>query len=257
MMFMKSFNQYLPITLFILGIISFITGLCFIYYDGVRAIYRDIIVSIPIYKFETLWPGNYVNTVSIPLNMIYVKDGEINRPANYVYTLSIPWSNCSGGGSIGIALSGRKLLRNTSLDIIVEVYGCDDGCTLILSQNIPRVDGGCVADEYGLFSCKTEFKVLENFLKYKYLNFSLIPTQGLVIDEFLTGSTISCTFNYTIPYPTLKLRDVEVQPYILNIPYYDFTGLRNGLILSLTGLLLILVSIYVKIVTTSNSANQN
>jgi hypothetical protein len=250
---MKSFNQYLPITLFILGMISFITGLCFIYYDGVRVSYRDIIVSIPLYKFETLWPGNYVSTVSIPLNMIYVKYGEVSRTTNYVYTVNIPWSNCSGGDFIGIALSGRKLLRNTSLDIIVEVYGCDDECTLILSQNIPRVEGGCVADEYGLFSCKTEFKVLENFLKYKYLNFSLIPAQGLVIDEFLTGSVISCTFNYTIPYPTLKLRDVEVQPYILNIPYYDFTGLRNGLILSLTGLLLILVSVYVKIVMASNS----
>ena len=237
--------------------ISFITGLCFIYYDGVRVSYRDIIVSLPLYKFETLWPGDYVSTVSIPLNMIYVKYGEVSRTTNYVYTVNIPWSNCSGGNFIGIALSGRKLLRNTSLDIIVEVYGCDDECTLILSQNIPRVEGGCVVDDYGLFSCKTEFKVLENFLKYKYLNFSLIPTQGLVIDEFLTGSVISCTFNYTVPYPTLKLRDVEVRPYILNIPYYDFTGLRNGLILSLTGLLLILVSIYVKIVMTNDSANRN
>ncbi len=80
-----------------------------------------------------------------------------------------------------------------------------------------------------------------------YFNFTLIPAYGLAIETFSANTILDCTFSYTLAHPELRVKSIGYQPLIIHTPYLDVSGLKKGLISSLTGLLLILLSIYIRI----------
>jgi hypothetical protein len=185
------------------------------------------------------------------MSLEILRERNIVKPTNYIYNVSIPWSNCRGGNVIGLYLSGYRSVGHVSDNISIKIYGCkEEGCELIFDQDIFNLKNTCIT--YPGFVCKTDFNVSDSILNYKYLNFSLIPARGLVIEDFGVGTTLTCTFNYTLTHPELRIGTVTPQPLFLKVPeYIDTSGLRNGLVLSLIGLLLVLISIYIKIYFTS------
>ncbi|MFZ8823864.1 MAG: hypothetical protein ACO2O0_06930, partial [Desulfurococcales archaeon] len=82
--------------------------------------------------------------------------------------------------------------------------------------------------------CKGEFTVPRGILKYKYFNFTLIPAYGLAIETFSANTIIDCTFSYTLAHPELRVKSIGYQPLIIHTPYLDVTGLKKGLMSSLT-----------------------
>jgi hypothetical protein len=186
------------------------------------------------------------------MSLEILRERNIVKPTNYIYNVSIPWSNCRGGNVIGLYLSGYRLVENVSDNVSIKIYGCkEEGCELIFDQDILNLKNACY-NVSGKFGCKTEFNMPSSILNYKYLNFSLIPARGLVIIDFGVGTTLTCTFNYTLKHPELRIGTVTPQPLFLKVPeYIDTSGLINGLVLSLIGLLLVLISIYIKIYFTA------
>jgi len=234
----------------VIGVIIFSIGISQIYYEGVKVFYRYVNIDIPIINFVTEWPGNY--SVNVNMSLEILRERNIVKPSNYIYNVSIPWSNCRGGNVIGLYLSGYRLVENVSDNVSIKIYGCkEEGCELIFDQDILNLKNACY-NVSGKFGCKTEFNMPSSILNYKYLNFSLIPARGLVIIDFGVGTTLTCTFNYTLTRPELRIGTVTPQPLFLKVPeYIDTSGLRNGLVLSLIGLLLVLISIYIKIYFTA------
>jgi hypothetical protein len=243
------YHKYLPLLILVIGVIIFSIGISQIYYEGVKVFYRYVNIDIPIINFVTEWPGNY--SVSVNISLEILRERKIVEPTNYIYNVSIPWSNCRGGNVIGLYLSGYRSVGHVSDNISIKIYGCKEkGCELIFDQDIFNLENACVT--YPGFVCKTDFNVSDSILNYKYLNFSLIPARGLVIEDFGVGTTLTCTFNYTLKHPELRIGTVTPQPLFFKVPeYIDTSGLRNGLVLSLIGLLLVLISIYIKIYFTA------
>jgi len=244
------YHKYLSLLILVIGVIIFSIGISQIYYEGVKVFYRYVNIDIPIINFVTEWPGNY--SVNVNMSLEILRERNIVKPSNYIYNVSIPWSNCKGGNVIGLYLSGYRLVENVSDNVSIKIYGCkEEGCELIFDQDILNLKNACY-NVSGKFGCKTEFNMPSSILNYKYLNFSLIPARGLVIIDFGVGTTLTCTFNYTLTRPELRIGTVTPQPLFLKVPeYIDTSGLRNGLVLSLIGLLLVLISIYIKIYFTA------
>jgi len=243
------YRSYISFLLLVLGGLLFAIGSWFIYYEGVRIHYDHTLVSIHSYDFVLEWPGNYTVSASIPLEMVRV--GLISKPMSYVYNVSIPWSSCNGGNLIGFGLQANRWL-NVSWDILINVYACDEECEMLFNATLGLIEGEkgvwcMVSRDRGVLECKGEFTVPRGILKYKYFNFTLIPAYGLVIETFSTNTILDCTFSYTLAHPELRVKSIGYQPLILHTPYLDVTGLKKGLISSLTGLLLILLGIYIRI----------
>jgi hypothetical protein len=240
---------YLSLTLLLVGIIISIAGLYFILIEGIRVYYKDLNLVVPVYEVSTKWPGNYSEVVDIPLVMVEVVGRPFSEPWSYTYNVSIPWSNCTGGGDLWFVLEGYKSLGNASLYVVIDVYGCNDnGCRLLVSRDTASLreeEGGCGFN--GELRCKFGFNTNDSILNYKYINISAKPARGLTIDYFEALTTLTCSFNYTQPYP-INTFSKGSDFYYLRFPtYIDPSGLLNGLCLSLVGLLLILVSIYLRI----------
>ena len=242
---------YLSLTLLAIGVIVFVVGLYFIYVEGIKVYYKDLYLTIPVYKVSTKWPGNYSEFVNIPIHMVEVMGRPLTEQWSYTYNVSIPWSNCTGGENIAFALEGYSTTGNTSPYVAIEVYGFNDGgYRLLLSRDTASLsDEEDVCGVNGKFHCKIMFNLSDSILKYKHINITVKPARGLVIDQLQVFSTLTCLFNYTLPFPiNYWSRDTDF--YYLRFPtYIDTSGLLNGLYFSLIGLLLILISIYLRTVS--------
>jgi hypothetical protein len=84
---------------------------------------------------------------------------------------------------------------------------------------------------------------------YKYLNLTLVPRERTVgISEFSAFTSAHCVFNYSLTQPTVRFSGVKPRFHFLHcLEGVDYSGLVNGLTFSLTGLLLMLTGIYVKL----------
>jgi len=239
---------YLSPTLLVIGVIVFVVGLYFISVDGVKVYYRDLSLIIPTYRVSTKYPGNYSESVYIPIHMVEVMGRPITDQWSYTYSVSIPWSNCTGGEDIAFVLGGYSTTEDTPTYVAIEVYGFnDDGYRLLLSRDTASLsdeEGMCAVN--GRFGCKVMFNLSDSILKYKHINITVKPTGGLVIDHLQVLSTLTCLFNYTLPFP-INWFEENRNFYYLRFPaYIETSGLLNGLYSSLIGLLLILISIYLR-----------
>jgi len=240
---------YLPLTLLAIGVIVFVVGLYFTYVEGIKVYYKDLHLFIPVIKVTTKWPGNYSESADIPIRLVEVMGQPLTEQWSYTYNVSIPWSNCTGGEDIEFVLGGYSTTGNTSPYVAIEVYGFDEGeYRLLLSR-----DTASLSDEEGvcrvngiLLHCKIMFNLSDSILNYKHINITVKPARGLIIDELQALSTLTCLFSYTLPFPINYLsRDTDF--YYLRFPtHIDTSGLLNGLCFSLIGLLLILISIYLR-----------
>lgn len=81
-----------------------------------------------------------------------------------------------------------------------------------------------------------------------YLKIDLTPV-GLVVEEFIAGSSVTCSYQYEVISPTLVIEKVEHSPCYISVPTsIDTSWLRTGLALSLSGFSLMMLALYVYIV---------
>mgnify|MGYP000060397551 FL=1 len=67
-------------------------------------------------------------------------------------------------------------------------------------------------------------------------------------NEFSAFTNVHCVLNYRLAQPTVRFSGVKPDVYFLHYPEgVDYSGPMNGLMSSLTGLLLMLIGIYVKL----------
>ena len=252
---------YLSYILLVFGVIAFIVGLYFIRVEGFKVYYKDLALIIPVYEVSTKWPGNYSEVVNIPIYIVEVRDRLISETWNYTYSISIPWGNCTGGKDICFALRGYRSLEDVPPYVAIEVYGCANNMRqLLLSSDtisLSDLKEGEVVEEGGIFHGKLTFNLSDSILNYKHLNIIIKPANGLVIDYLKIISTLTCSFNYTLPFPINYVKKYS-DFYHLHFPeYIDTSGLLNGLYSSLIGLLLILLSIYLRTASTSKQPSDS
>jgi hypothetical protein len=214
---------------------------------GVKVYYQYIDYIIPVYRFERVMPGNYTETVPRSIDMLHAVN--ITGPARYVYVVEVSTGNCTGGDSIGLAIRGRVVPTAATPSVLVEIYGCRGGeCTQLYSQDILKLDGCYHGDS--LFGCKTEVNLTRSILEYDRIEFNIAPS-GSQLFDFMAGSEIACTYNYTIECPWIKPILDTPRFHAYSMPtYVDTSSLVQGLALSIAGLALMILGIFVKLYST-------
>jgi hypothetical protein len=214
---------------------------------GVKVYYQYIDYIIPVYRFERVMPGNYTETVPRSIEMLHAVN--ITRPAKYVYVVEVPTGNCTWGDSIGFTIRGRVVSTTATPSILVEIYGCRGGeCTQLYSQDILKLDGCYHGDS--LFWCKTEVNLTRSILEYDRIEFNIAPS-GSQLFDFMADSEIACTYNYTIECPWVKPILDTPEFHVYSIPtHIDTSSLVQGLALSIAGLALMILGIFVKLYST-------
>jgi hypothetical protein len=250
----------LSLFLVFLGATLVVNGVRLIYYEGVKVYYWSDVVNIPVYHFETDWPGNYSKEADLsfvvactrwsyvwPANDIKCPEIDFAEPKSFITPVtSTYWrTSCKGGDTLSLYMRGWKTIDpNATPYVRVELKGCSDSeCETLLSEEVvmENVDWD--------LAYKREFKLNKSIFGYKYLNFTLVPRERTVaIHEFSAFTNVHCVFNYSLTQPTVWFSSVKVYPYVLHYPQgVDYSGLVNGLTFSLTGLLLMLIGIYMKL----------
>jgi uncharacterized membrane protein len=239
---------YLSLALIFTGLALIVLGVLLVVDEGVKVYYHYADLAIPAYRFETLIPGNYTETVARWLEMIRVEN--ITKPAEFTYIVEPPPDNCSGGSSINLALLAYATSKNITPSILVEIYGCrGEVCTPLYVQDIFKSREGCSYDS-PTFGCKVQVRLPRSVLEYDRFEFKVAPTPGLTIHLLSAGTELTCTHSYTLEYPVVK--PIPEPRYIhLHIPtYVDTSGLITGLALSLIGLVLMILGVYTKLFST-------
>ena len=239
---------YISLMLILTGLALIVLGVLLVVDKGVKVYYHYVDLYIPAYRFETLMPGNYTETVARLLEMIRVEN--ITEPAAFTYIVEPPSGNCSGGSSIGLALLAYATSENATPSVLVEIYGCrGEVCTPLYVQDVFKSREGCFYDS-PTFGCKVEVHLPRSVLEYDRFEFKVAPTPGLTIRLLSAGTGLTCTYSYTLVCPAVK--PISEPRYIhLHIPtYVDTSGLITGLALSLTGLVLMMLGVYTKLFST-------
>jgi hypothetical protein len=65
---------YLSLALIFTGLALTVLGVLLVVNNGVKVYYHYVDLAIPAYRFETLMPGNYTETVARLLEMIRVEN---------------------------------------------------------------------------------------------------------------------------------------------------------------------------------------
>jgi hypothetical protein len=245
-MLSRSATLYLSLVLLVVGLVLTGSGLLLVL-GGVKVYYQYIDYIIPVYRFERVMPGNYTETVPRSIEMLHAVN--ITSPAKYVYVVEVSTGNCTGGDSIGLAIRGRIDSTAATPSVLVEIYGCRGGeCTQLYSQDILKLNECYHGDS--LFGCKTEVNLTRSILEYDRIEFNIAPS-GSQLFDFMAGSEIACTYNYTIECPWIKPILDTPRFYAYSVPtYVDTSNLVQGLALSIAGLALMILGIFVKLYST-------
>lgn len=250
----------LSLLLVLLGAALVVNGVRLIYYEGMKVYYRSDAIEIPEYYFKTDWPGNYSREADLsfvvactrwsyvwPANDIKCPEIDFAEPKSFITPVtSTYWrTSCRGGDTLSLYMRGwRTIDPNATPYVRVELRGCSGSrCETLLSETVvlERVDWD--------LAYKGEFKLSKSVFGYEYLNLTLVPRERTVaIHEFSAFTSARCVFNYSLTQPTVWFSGVKPRFYFLHyLEGVDYSGLVNGLTLSLTGLLLMLSGIYVKL----------
>ncbi|MEM0006318.1 MAG: hypothetical protein QXJ95_08620 [Ignisphaera sp.] len=241
----------LMLLFFILLIISLalvVTGVYIVVYRGVEIGYTTYFITIPEYSFETLMPGSYIRTEVYGIELASIKR-DIFEPVNWIYrTTDLPWRNCTGAKYIGVGFASRlAAFYNGTPRLMLEIYGCRGSyCELLVSSDL--ISDTITVKELNRYYGKTDYKLQNSILDYEYFNITLVPI-GLVIEDFGVVSDATCYFKYEVSTPVLSVKGYDPKTYLITIPTYVNTFLLQiGLALSISGLALMLASLYILII---------
>jgi uncharacterized membrane protein len=239
---------YLSLVLIFAGLALTVLGVLLVVDNGVKVYYHYVDLVIPAYRFETLMPGNYTETVARSLEMVRVEN--ITKPAEFTYIVEPPSGNCGGGSSIGLALLAYATSENATPSVLVEIYGCrGEVCTPLYVQDVFKSREGCFYDS-PTFGCKVEVHLPRSVLEYDRFEFKVAPTPGLTIRLLSAGTGLTCMYSYTLGCPVVKPIPEPRYIYLHTPTYVDTSGLIAGLALSLIGLVLMILGVYAKLFST-------
>ena len=231
-----------------------------IYCEGVKVHYRTLVIDVPVYRFETEWPGNYSREADLyfvvactrgayprPSNDIECPEIDFAEPKSFVTPVTPTYwrTSCKGGDMLSLYVRGwRTIDPNATPYVRVELKGCNDsGCETLLSEVV-------VLESVGLdLVYKGDFKLSKSVFGYEYLNFTIAPRELTVaVHEFSAFASARCVFNYSLAQPAVRVSSEKPLLFPLSYPEgVDYSGLAKGLTSSLAGLLLVMIGVYVKL----------
>lgn len=231
-------SRSIILTLISLGILFSITGAFIVAYRNIELEYTTYVITIPEYRFETIMPGKYTETKSFNIELAAISQDTIG-PVNWVYNVTtLPWRNCTGGRDIGVAFTARlALVYDETPELTLEIWGCRNGtCEQLLLNNL--LTDAIIGRRGHKYIGKTKYTIRETILDYDYYNITLMPTPvELVVEEFLLGSQVVCSFQYEVTTPLLLIRGYDFKMYAITVPTsVNTTLLRLGVALSVLGI---------------------